>query len=123
MGLREWFRRPPMSISSDKEFTLSSPFISTASDPSEGCYAVYTDGSKLEEKVVAAAYFPERPGCSKAIRLQEGSIVFSAELKGIALALTEKKTTIKCHKNVVTYIDSLSALQPIQSKKLGEKIF
>ncbi|GFO26199.1 Gag-Pol polyprotein [Plakobranchus ocellatus] len=48
-------------------------------------FAVYTDGSKLEEKVAAAAYFPERPDCSKAIGLRDGASVFSSELEGIAL--------------------------------------
>ncbi|GFO32878.1 RNA-directed DNA polymerase from mobile element jockey [Plakobranchus ocellatus] len=52
-------------------------------------YAVFTDGSKLEEKVAAAAYFPEHPDRSKATRLRDGASAFSAELEGIALALTE----------------------------------
>ncbi|GFO50065.1 Pol-like protein [Plakobranchus ocellatus] len=71
-------------------------------------YAVFTDGSKLEEKVAAAAYFPEHPDRSKATCLRDGASVFSAELEGIALALTEIK--------IVIYSDSLSALQAIQSK-------
>ncbi|GFO40540.1 ribonuclease hi [Plakobranchus ocellatus] len=77
-------------------------------------YAVFTDGSKLEEKV--AAYFPENPDRSKTTRLRDGSSVFSAELEGIALALTEIKKLTKYHKNFVIYSDSLSALQAIQSK-------
>ncbi|GFN82097.1 Gag-Pol polyprotein [Plakobranchus ocellatus] len=56
-------------------------------------YAVYTDGSKLEAKVAAAAYFPEHSERSKATRLRYGASVFSAELEGIALALTEIKKT------------------------------
>ncbi|GFO22590.1 Pol-like protein [Plakobranchus ocellatus] len=79
-------------------------------------YAVFTDGSKLEEKVAAAAYFPENPDRSKATRLRDGASVFSAELEGIALALTEIKKLTKCHKNFVIYSDSLLALQAIQSK-------
>ncbi|GFN82574.1 RNA-directed DNA polymerase from mobile element jockey [Plakobranchus ocellatus] len=78
-------------------------------------YAVFTDGSKLEEKIAAAAYFPEHPDRSKATRLRDGTSVFSAELEGIALALTEIKTITKYHKNFI-YSDSLSALQAIQSK-------
>ncbi|GFN79784.1 Gag-Pol polyprotein [Plakobranchus ocellatus] len=78
-------------------------------------YAVYTDGSKLEEKVAAAAYFLGHPDRSKAARLREGASVFSAELEGIALALTEIKKLTKYHKNFI-YSDSLSALQAIQSK-------
>ncbi|GFO13279.1 hypothetical protein PoB_003978400 [Plakobranchus ocellatus] len=38
-------------------------------------YAVYTDSSKLEEKVAAAAYFPQSPDCSKVTRLRDGSSV------------------------------------------------
>ncbi|GFO02489.1 Pol-like protein [Plakobranchus ocellatus] len=79
-------------------------------------YAVFTDGSKLEEKVAAAAYFPKHPDRSKATRLRDGASVFSAELEGIALALTEIKKLTKYHKNFVIYSDSLSALQAIQSK-------
>ncbi|GFN81051.1 RNA-directed DNA polymerase from mobile element jockey [Plakobranchus ocellatus] len=79
-------------------------------------YAVFTDGSKLEEKVAAAAYFPEHPDHSKATRLRDWASVFSAELEGLALALTEIKKLTKYHKNFVIYSDSLSALQAIQSK-------
>ncbi|GFO16032.1 RNA-directed DNA polymerase from mobile element jockey [Plakobranchus ocellatus] len=64
------FRRPPVSISLNKEFTLS---------PS-GRPANPSDGSKLDETVAAAAYFLERPDCLKATRLRDGSSVFSAEL-------------------------------------------
>ncbi|GFO25213.1 RNA-directed DNA polymerase from mobile element jockey [Plakobranchus ocellatus] len=56
-------------------------------------YAVFTDGSKLEEKVAAAAYFPEHPDRSKATLLRDGESVFSAEQEAIALALTEIKKT------------------------------
>ncbi|GFO18987.1 ribonuclease hi [Plakobranchus ocellatus] len=56
-------------------------------------YAVFTDGSKLEEKVAAATYFSEHPDRSKATRLRDGASVFSAELEGIALALSEIKKT------------------------------
>ncbi|GFO07836.1 hypothetical protein PoB_003434100 [Plakobranchus ocellatus] len=62
--------------------------------------AVFTDGSKLEEKVAAAAYFPEHPDRSKATRLRDGASVFSAELEGIALALTEIRKLSKYHKHV-----------------------
>ncbi|GFO41393.1 Pol-like protein [Plakobranchus ocellatus] len=79
-------------------------------------YAVFTDGSKLEEKVAAAAYFPERPDCSKATRLRDGASVFSAELEGIALGVTEIKKLTKYLKNFVIYSDSLSTVQAIQSK-------
>ncbi|GFN99325.1 RNA-directed DNA polymerase from mobile element jockey [Plakobranchus ocellatus] len=74
------------------------------------------DHSTLNHLVAAAAYFPEHPDCSKATRLRDGASVFSAELEGIALALTEMKKLTKYHKNFAIYSDSLSALQAIQSK-------
>ncbi|GFO44600.1 hypothetical protein PoB_007110500 [Plakobranchus ocellatus] len=62
--------------------------------------------------------FRNTPDRSKATRLRDGASVFSAELEGIALALTEikKLTKYMYHKNFVIYSDSLSALQTIQSK-------
>ncbi|GFN87438.1 RNA-directed DNA polymerase from mobile element jockey [Plakobranchus ocellatus] len=53
---------------------------------------------------------------SKATRLRDGASVFSAELEGKALSLTEIKKLTKYHKNFVTDSDSLSALQAIQSR-------
>ncbi|GFN91189.1 ribonuclease hi [Plakobranchus ocellatus] len=85
-------------------------------EKSSNHYAVCTDGSKLEEKVAAAANFREHPDRMKATRLRDGASVFSAELEGIALALTEIKKLTKCHTNFVIYSDSLSALQAIKSK-------
>ncbi|GFN87432.1 RNA-directed DNA polymerase from mobile element jockey [Plakobranchus ocellatus] len=79
-------------------------------------YAVFTDSSKLEVNVAAAAYFSEHPDRSKATRLRDGLSFFSTELEGIALSLTEIKKLTKYHKNFVIYSDSLSALQAIQSK-------
>ncbi|GFO21744.1 ribonuclease hi [Plakobranchus ocellatus] len=80
-------------------------------------YAIFTDGSKLGEKVEAAAYFPEHRDRSKATCLRDGASVFSAELvEEIALALTEIKELTKYHENFDLYSDSLSVLQAIQSK-------
>ncbi|GFN87437.1 ribonuclease hi [Plakobranchus ocellatus] len=55
-------------------------------------YAVFTDDSKLEENIAAAAYFPENPDLLKATHLRDGASVFSAELEGIACADKNKKT-------------------------------
>ncbi|GFO25075.1 Gag-Pol polyprotein [Plakobranchus ocellatus] len=54
-------------------------------------------------------------------RLRNGASVFSAELEGIAFALTEMKNLTKYHKNFVIYSDSLSALQAIQIKNFKDK--
>ncbi|GFN98582.1 Pol-like protein [Plakobranchus ocellatus] len=75
------------------------------------------ESRNLLSKVAAAAHFSEDPDRPKATRLRDGASVFSAEQKGIVLALTEiKKKLTKYHKNFVVYSDSLSALQSIQSK-------
>ncbi|GFO19486.1 RNA-directed DNA polymerase from mobile element jockey [Plakobranchus ocellatus] len=73
-------------------------------------YDVFTDGSKLEEKVAAAAYFPEHPDRSKATRLRDGASVFSAELEGIALTLTEIKKLTKT-------LSTVTACQPYRLSK------
>ncbi|GFO14911.1 ribonuclease hi [Plakobranchus ocellatus] len=52
----------------------------SADSKSEPDFIANTYGSKLEENVAAAAYFAERPDCSKATRLKDGAVVFSAEL-------------------------------------------
>ncbi|GFO37865.1 ribonuclease hi [Plakobranchus ocellatus] len=44
----------------------------------------------MEEKVAAAAFSPERPERLKATRLRYGASVFSAELEGIAIELSEE---------------------------------
>ncbi|GFO27495.1 RNA-directed DNA polymerase from mobile element jockey [Plakobranchus ocellatus] len=117
------FLRPPVSISTEKD---TEPALHLDGQPipvkGEAKFlgvvfdSKLTFSSHLEEKVAAAAYFPEHPDRSKAIRLRDGASVFSAELEGIAVALTEIKKLTKYHKNFVIYCDSLSALQAIQSK-------
>ncbi|GFN81867.1 Pol-like protein [Plakobranchus ocellatus] len=84
-------------------------------------YAVNTDGSKLQEKVATAAFFPERPDRSKATRMREGTSVFNAEIKGIALALTEMKKSSLNTIKAFLYSNSLSRLQAIQSKNFKVK--
>ena len=43
-------------------------------------FEAYTDGSKCEQKVAAAAFYPEDPDDPGTTRLQQGSSVFNAEL-------------------------------------------
>ena len=47
----------------------------------------YTDGSKCNQKVAAATFYPTYPDNSGANRLRDGSSIFNAELEGILLAL------------------------------------
>ncbi|GFO01007.1 Gag-Pol polyprotein [Plakobranchus ocellatus] len=85
-------------------------------------YAVYTDGSKLKEKVAAAVYFSERPDCSKATRLRDGHLSSVLSRGNNPRAHRNKKLT-KYHTNFVIYSDSLSALRAIQSKSFKVKDF
>ena len=77
------------------------------------CFEIYTDGSKQDKKVGAAAFFPKAPDESKKIRLPENSSIFSAELVGIILALRKVKELEGKIKNFVIMTDGLSALQSL----------
>ncbi|GFO24194.1 RNA-directed DNA polymerase from mobile element jockey [Plakobranchus ocellatus] len=87
-------------------------------------YAVFTAGSKLEEKVAAAAYFSEHPDCSKETRLRDGVSVFSAELEGIAHGLTEikKKKLTKYHKIVLSTVTAYQLYRLSKAKISKSKI-
>ena len=77
------------------------------------CFEIYTDGSKQNKNVGAAAYFPKTPEEPLKMRLAENSSVFSAELVGIILALKKVKQLEKEIKNFVIMTDGLSALQSL----------
>ncbi|GFN88484.1 retrovirus-related pol polyprotein from type-1 retrotransposable element r1 [Plakobranchus ocellatus] len=77
-------------------------------------YAVFTDGSKLEEKDAAAVYFPEHPDRSKATRLRDGASVFSAELEGIALGSQKLKNSLNTTK---TLLSTVTACRPYRLSK------
>ena len=81
----------------------------------------YTDGSKCEQKVAAAAFYPNSPDDSETVRLRDGSSVFNAELEGILLALKYFKRKTTKYKKCVIYTDSLSSLQSLQGKNFKTK--
>ena len=83
---------------------------------SENFCEVYTDGSKRERKVAAAAFSPNYPEDPSVLRLRDGSSVFSAELEGILLALRKIKILSRKNEKFVIFTDSLSAIQAIQNK-------
>ncbi|GFO04493.1 ribonuclease hi [Plakobranchus ocellatus] len=56
-------------------------------------HTVYTDGSKREEKVAAAAYFPERPECSKATRHLSSVVV--SEIVEIEIVVAKGEVNVK----------------------------
>ena len=80
----------------------------------------YTDGSKSEHKVAAAAFFTKDPDNPKITRLRDGSSVFNAELEGILLSL-KKILTLPQLKNFIIYTDSLSAVESLRRKTFKTK--
>ena len=72
-------------------------------------FEAYTDGSKSEHKVAAAAFFTKDPDNPKTTRLRDGSSVINAELEGKLLSL-KKCLNLPQFKNFIIYTDSLSAV-------------
>ena len=66
---------------------------------------MYTDGSKSGEKVAAAAVIEQQ---EFKCRLADNASIFTAELKGIELALSEIETTQG--EDFVIFSDSMSSL-------------
>ena len=54
-------------------------------------FEAFTDGSKCEYKAAAAAFYTQMPNDCGAVRLRDGSSVFSAEMEGLQLALQKFK--------------------------------
>jgi ribonuclease HI len=74
---------------------------------------IYTDGSKSDEAVAAAAVSQQQ---SLSLRLPHEASIFSAELKGLSLALDIVKRFK--YTDVIIFSDSLSVIQAIASQKL-----
>ncbi|XP_059147673.1 uncharacterized protein LOC131935300 [Physella acuta] len=72
---------------------------------------IYTDGSKINEKVGAGFLIPHL-NHSKSFRLTDGASIFTAELTAILMALEYTPTTP--HTSISILSDSLSALQAIK---------
>jgi len=77
---------------------------------------IYTDGSKDDAAVAAAAILNTSLGTSVSERLHEKTSVYTAELKALVLALKLVKRS-KCRQFLICS-DSLSALQSLKSVKL-----
>ena len=82
---------------------------------------MYTDGSKINEKVGAAAVIKRLFQDGKTTRnlskrLPDGSSIFSAEATAITLALDYYNAMPAVRHDVVIYSDSLSCLQAIQGE-------
>ena len=85
-------------------------------------YEVYTDGSKMSERVAAAAVINchlqngEKTCCQLSKRLPGNSTIFAAEATAIILALNYYQYMGPVHHNVAVYSDSISCLQVIEGE-------
>ena len=83
---------------------------------------VYTDGSKMNEKVGAAAvinrHFQNGETTCRQLskRLPDNSSIFAAEATAISLALNYYQHMGSVHHDVVVYSDSMSCLQAIEGE-------
>ena len=83
---------------------------------------VYTDGSKMNERVGAAAVINrhfqngETTGRQVSKRLPDNSTIFAAEATAISLALNYYEHMGPVHHDVVVYSDSMSSLQAIEGE-------
>ena len=84
-------------------------------------FEAYTDGSKCEQKVAAAAFYHEDPDDPRTTRLRGGSSVFNAELEGLHLALKKFLTLYKSRKNFIVYTDSFYAVESLRGKSYRAK--
>ena len=85
---------------------------------------VYTDGSKMNEKVGAAAVINRHFQNGETIcrrlskRLPDNSTIFAAEATAISLALNYYQHMGPVHHDVIVYSDSMSCLQAIEGEDI-----
>ena len=84
-------------------------------------FEAYADGSKCEQKVAAATFYPIYPDDPGTTWLRGGSSVFNAYLEGILLALKKFLTLTKTNKKFIIYTDSLSAFESLQGETFWTK--
>ena len=76
---------------------------------------IFTDGSKVDEKVAAAAVSSVAPNSPFSCRLKDHCSIYTAELQAILLAL--KQAYHAQERKFVIFSDSLSALQALGKLK------
>ena len=76
---------------------------------------IYTDGSKIDEKVAAAAVSSVAPNSPFSFRLRDHCCIYTAELQAILFAL--KQVYQSKEKKFMIFSDSLSALQALKNLK------
>ena len=95
----------------------------------QGSYdEVYTDGSKMNERMGAAAvinrHFQDGETTCRQLfkRLPDSSTIFAAEATAITLALNYFRHMGPVHHDVVVYSDSMSYLQAIEGENTGNPL-
>ena len=76
---------------------------------------IYTDGSKVDEKVAAAAVSSVAPNSPFSCRLTDHCSIYTAELQAILLAL--KQAYQSQESKFMIFSDSLTALQALEKLK------
>jgi ribonuclease HI/L-rhamnose mutarotase len=82
---------------------------------------IYTDGSVLETGEAGAAFVIPEFNISESYYLGKGYSIFSAELVGILMALNKISNLSISIFNIVICVDSMSALQALNSECPGER--
>ena len=85
-------------------------------------FEAYTDGSKCEQKVAAAASFPKDPDDSGTIHLRHGCFVFNAKLEGIHLALKKFLSMTKLTRILSSILTAFRLLKACHEKTSEPKI-
>lgn len=80
------------------------------------CLHLYTDGSKTEQGVVAAAFNVPSRNVHEAARLTNNVTIYAAEMTAIILALRWLQTQV-IHQPVALFSDSLSSLESLKSRR------
>ena len=77
---------------------------------------VYTDGSKMNERVVINSHFQNGETTCRQLskRLPDNSTIFAADATAISLALNYCQHMGPVHHHIVVYSDSMSCLQAIE---------
>ena len=81
---------------------------------------IFTDGSKVDEKVVAAAVSSVAPNSPFSCRLRDHCSIYTAELQAVLLAL--KQAYQSQESKFMIFSDSLSALQALGKLKTDHPV-
>ena len=77
---------------------------------------VHTDGSKMNQRVVAVAFISRivgQPATNRPQKLPYNSTIFDSEATNISLAENYNRHMVPVHHHVVIYSDFMSCLQAI----------